>query len=93
MDIRNSENPAVAPHSEAELTPPPPLDVFLDDGGGIRIDQNTPRVVCGLASEQETRKNFCVCDVASKPFERYLASYAHLEAEYLFSCVDITLLV
>ena len=73
-------------HWEAERAPPPLLDVPLDVGGGIRIDENTLRVDCGIIDEETRKKKlqvFCVGDAASKPPERYLASFAHWEAEYV----------
>lgn len=53
------------------------LDVPLDQLGRIRIDPSTRRVI-GVES-----RVYAVGDVASKPPEHMLASYAHWEAEYV----------
>ena len=52
------------------------LDVPLDQFGRIRIDASTRRVV-------GSSRVYAVGDVASKPPEHMLASYAHWEAEYV----------
>lgn len=73
-------------NSPAESVPPL-LNVPLDVGGGIQIDKDTLRVDCRIvgstSSEAHTPQVFCVGDAASKPSERYLASFAHWEAEYV----------
>lgn len=74
--------------SSQKLSPtesmPPLLNVPLDVGGGIQIDKDTLRVDCGIAGvESHKPQVFCVGDAASKPSERYLASFAHWEAEYV----------
>lgn len=70
---------------------PPVLHVPLDAGGGIRIEKDTFRVDCRLSNRKtenweesaEQLSVFCVGDAASKSPERYLASFAHWEAEYV----------
>ena len=70
------------------------LQIPIDVGGGIKTDENTLQVDCGItrvSSENGTGdrpvKVFCIGDAASKPQERYLASFAHWEAEYVSGAI------
>lgn len=70
------------------------LRIPIDVGGGIKTDENTLQVDCGItrvSSEDGAGdrpvKVFCIGDAASKPEERYLASFAHWEAEYVSQAI------
>jgi NADH dehydrogenase FAD-containing subunit len=79
VSLSDANDDSVAPH----------LRVPLDTKGRIQINEDTFRVDCGVSvvpsenGSERKIKVFCVGDAASKSVDRYLASFAHWEAEYV----------